>query len=221
MRTTLQELHLPLTHVSDWTCIAPSADKHGECGRRHAIHKQGWHLWRCKACGAPRWEGPGWQLQQRLAAALQAGAALEDTLLPPHGDAPMAAAAAAAQAALARFRWEAAGAGAASSAPPDATAQQRGSGSGSDSPKGDSGAVAAAAFAAAGLPNFERGDEFRSLAELAARMLAHSSEWGWAGVVRAGLDVAWLHNLCTRDGAGLPARHSALAAIPPDFSAFP
>ncbi len=130
------------------------------------------------ACGAPRWEGPGWQLQQRLAAALQAGAALEDALLPPHGaDAPMAAAAAAVEAALARFRWEAAGAGASRVAPPDATAQRSGSGSESSGDRSGSDADAAAtALAAAGLPSFQQGDEFRSLAELAARMLAHSSE---------------------------------------------
>lgn len=129
----------------------------------------------CLQCGAPRWEGPGWQLQQRLAAALQAGAALSDALLPPHGaDAPAAAAAKAAAAALARFRWEAAGAAAAAggrAAAPDADGGRGGSDGEAPGRRGD---------AAAGLPTLDGSDHrFRELADLAAGMLAESREcWG-------------------------------------------
>lgn len=190
---------MPVAAVSDWKCIAPSADRQ-ECGKRHAVGKPSWHLWRCSRCGAPRWEGPGWQLQQRLAAALQAGAALEDALLPPHGlDAPMAAAAAVAEAALARFRWEAAGAAAGGAAPPDAAARGAGTGSGSGSSDDEAAevrAATAAALAAAGVPGFARGDEFRSLAEMVARMLADSSECHGAGEGLLGMCV---------EGWGTPA----------------
>lgn len=144
----------------------------------------------CARCGAPRWDGPGWQLQQRLAAALQAGAALSTALLPARGsDAPAAVAAAAAQAALARLRREAA-AGAAA-----AGGSGGGRAGGGDSSDDEEAAVAAAA-AAAGLPSFEQGDEFRSLAEMAGDMLAESSESQPAGPLH-------LH-------ARLPARLPAL-----------
>ena len=134
----------------------------------------------CFRCGGPRWDGPGWQLEQRLAGALQAGAALSHALLQHGGDAP-AAAAAAATAALARFQWEAGEAGAAAqgSAPPDAHA----SGSLGEHEHGGGAALggaaaAATAAAAVALPSFDAEDEFRSLAELAGRMLADSCECG-------------------------------------------
>lgn len=170
----VQELGLPLTAMADWTCIA--ATHQGQCGSTHTLkYPITWHLWACRRCGAPRWQGPGWQLEQRLAAALQAGAALSDSLLGPHGtDAPAAAAAEAAAAALARFRWEAAGAAAGGAVPPDARTSGRG-GSDSDS---SSDAEAYVAAATAGLPAFHSGDWFHSLAELASSMLAESREWG-------------------------------------------
>lgn len=122
----------------------------------------------CNACGAPRWEGPGFQLEQRLAAALQAGAALGASLLPLHGgDGPAAAAAAAAAAALARFRWEAGEAGAQpGGALPDSEQAEAAA------------ATAAGAAAPSSLPRFELEEEFGALAQLAADMLLHSSEWG-------------------------------------------
>lgn len=121
----------------------------------------------CSACGAPRWEGPGFQLEQRLAAALQAGAALGASLLPlPGGDGPAAAAAAAAAAALARFRWEAGEAGA------------QPAGHLPDADHAEEAGEAAVAAPLSGLPRFELEEEFEGLAELAADMLLHSSEWG-------------------------------------------
>ena len=126
----------------------------------------------CQHCGTPRWEGPGWQQDQRLAAALQAGAALGAALLPPHGaDAPAAAAEEATAAALARFRWEAAGAAAAGERPPpDAD--------GSDG-------EAAGGWQAAALPELDSKQAFGDLTRVAATMLAESRESG-AGAARGG-----------------------------------
>lgn len=134
----------------------------------------------CKRCGAQRWDGPGWQLQQRLAAALQAGAALGEALLPPHGaDAPRAAAAKAAAAALARFQWEAAGAGAAGSGtvPPDAAAAKD---SGSGSSGGDE-EERGQQRGAPGLPSLAPDD----LSHLVASLLSENRECGWPAWKRA------------------------------------
>lgn len=133
----------------------------------------------CFKCGAPRWEGPGWQLEQRLAAALQGSAALPALPLPPRGsDECEAAAALAAQAALQRMRREAAGAareGAAlTGVAPLGSLIPQGPATGSAESSEDE--ALAATAAAAGFPSFSAGDEFRSLADLTGHLLADSSE---------------------------------------------
>ncbi|KAL4442112.1 hypothetical protein ABPG77_011373 [Micractinium sp. CCAP 211/92] len=181
-RCLAAELGATLEGVTEWRCSAQilarwrrrgghprlgggsGSDEEGVvvCGFRHRLRDNAWHLWKCSACGAPRWEGPGFQLEQRLAAALQAGAALGASLLPlPGGDGPAAAAAAAAAAALARFRWEAGEAGTQPAGYlPDADHAEE--------------AGEAAVALLSGLPRFELEEEFEGLAELAADMLLHS-----------------------------------------------
>lgn len=169
-------MYVELSTVSEWTCLAPTASG-GKCGCEHRLRAQAaWHLWQCQECGAPRWDGPGWQLEQRLAAALQAGAALGDALLPPYGAGTSGAAAvAAASAALARLRWEAAGAAGDAAVPPDAAAA---AGQDSGSEGGSKGEAAAPphGLLAAGLPSLAGETAFEELTELAASMLADSRE---------------------------------------------
>ena len=156
--------------------------------------KKAWHLWRCLSCGSPRWEGPGWQLQQRLAAALQAGAALSSAVLAPLASGGARAAAQdAAATAVARFRCEAAAAAAAvgGAALPDAL-DDGGSGSGGDS-EGEEGALAMqlqqqqqpALTGKWMAPSFGRVEEVDNLAELAYAMLAESCEWHLAECLHA------------------------------------